>query len=289
MGSTDSAKPSASSKSVSVRILVFDSGVGGLSICREIMAVCGPVEIHYLSDNKGFPYGEKPEKYLIDHASRLLLQATDIIKPSLIVIACNTASTVVLPRLRQQLAIPVIGVVPAIKTAARLSKTHTIALLATPATTERRYTEQLIKQYADQKVVIRLGSSELVRHIEDHLHGDRLDRNLLKKIVETLKRQPGGQAIDTVVLGCTHFPLIKSEFEKISPEWQWIDSGKAVASRVNDTLQQNSDAKLINARPQHTAWLTQWRNTDAVKTLFYQYGFNEVQWFSGDSALKLNE
>ena len=82
------------------RILVFDSGVGGLSICQEIMAVCQNIEIHYLSDNKGFPYGETPEQKLITDASALLLTAVQLIQPTLVVIACNTASTVVLPTLR---------------------------------------------------------------------------------------------------------------------------------------------------------------------------------------------
>ena len=257
------------------RILVFDSGVGGLSICQEIMIACEDIEIHYLSDNKGFPYGETPEQQLIANASVLLLTAVQLIKPALIVIACNTASTVVLPSLREKINVPIVGVVPAIKTAAQLSKSF--ALLATPATISRRYTDDLIATYASDKTVIKLGSSELVRHIEAYLHGDDLDRNLLIEIINQIKQQAPDQAIDTVVLGCTHFPLIKTEFEKIQPDWQWIDSGQAIANRVKEVLEQNDIESMVKEQRQHCAWLTEWHDGDQLKALFNRYGFERIK------------
>ncbi len=257
------------------RILVFDSGVGGLSICQEIMIDCEGVEIHYLSDNKGFPYGETPEKQLIGNASALLLTAVQLIKPAVVVIACNTASTVVLPSLREKMDVPIVGVVPAIKTAAQLSKSF--ALLATPATISRRYTDDLIATYASDKTVIKLGSSELVRHIEAHLHGDDLDRNLLIEIINQIKQQATDQAIDTVVLGCTHFPLIKTEFEKIQPDWKWIDSGRAIANRVKEVLDQNDIKSMVKEQKRHSAWLTEWHDGDQLKALFDRYGFERLK------------
>ena len=257
------------------RILVFNSGVGGLGTCQEIMISCEDIEIHYLSDNKGFPYGETPEQQLIANASALLLTAVQLIKPALIVIACNTASTVVLPSLREKINVPIVGVVPAIKTAAQLSKSF--ALLATPATISRRYTDDLIATYASDKTVIKLGSSELVRHIEAHLHGDDLDRNLLIEIINQIKQQAPDQAIDTVVLGCTHFPLIKTEFERIQPDWKWIDSGRAIANRVKEVLDQNDIKSMVKEQKRHSAWLTEWHDGDQLKALFDRYGFERLK------------
>ncbi len=277
----NSAQPvSTSSESVQnqpplCRILVFDSGVGGLSVCQKIMTTCQNIEIHYLSDNKGFPYGETPEQQLIANASALLLTAIKLIKPTLVVIACNTASTVVLPTLREKISVPIVGVVPAIKTAAQLG--NTFALLATPATIARRYTDDLITTYASDKTVIKLGSRELVRHIESHLHGEDLDRNLLIKIIDNIKQQATGQSINTVVLGCTHFPLIKTEFEKLQPDWQWIDSGQAIANRVKEVLDQSDIKSMTKEQKRHCAWLTEWHEGDQSKALFNRYGFERIK------------
>ena len=243
------------------RVLVFDSGVGGLSISREIIARTEAIELHYLSDNAAFPYGEKTTEELINRASRVLLSACEQLQPNIVVIACNTASTAILPSLRTQLAIPVVGVVPAIKSAAKVSKSQTIALLATPGTVNRNYTQQLINEHAANHQVIRLGSSQLVKHIEAHIHGQTIDSEYLLNVVEQLTEQVGGENIDTVVLGCTHFPLISEYFKAIKPNWQWIDSGAAIAERVHTLL----NLPVINKDTRHTAlakiehqlWLTQ--------------------------------
>ena len=243
------------------RVLVFDSGVGGLSISREIIARTEAIELHYLSDNAAFPYGEKTTEELINRASRVLLSACEQLQPNIVVIACNTASTAILPSLRTQLAIPVVGVVPAIKSAAKVSKSQTIALLATPGTVNRNYTQQLINEHAANHQVIRLGSSQLVKHIEAHIHGQAIDSEYLLNVVEQLTEQVGGENIDTVVLGCTHFPLISEYFKAIKPNWQWIDSGAAIAERVHTLL----NLPVINKDTRHTAlakiehqlWLTQ--------------------------------
>ena len=247
------------------RVLVFDSGVGGLSICREIIARTAQLELHYLSDNAAFPYGEKTAEQLIDRASRVLLSACEQLNPDIVVIACNTASTVVLPSLRTQLSIPIVGVVPAIKTAAAISKSNTFALLATPGTVSRDYTQQLINEYAANQQVIRVGSSQLVKKIEAHIHGQTIDSDYLLSVVKQLTEQVGGDKIDTVVLGCTHFPLISEQFKAIKPNWQWIDSGAAIAERVNDLLNiaaaakdsaQDSTATAVT-NTNHQLWLTQ--------------------------------
>lgn len=243
------------------RVLVFDSGVGGLSISREIIARTEAIELHYLSDNAAFPYGEKSTEELINRASRVLLSACEQLQPNIVVIACNTASTAILPSLRTQLAIPVVGVVPAIKSAAKVSKSQTIALLATPGTVNRNYTQQLINEHAANHQVIRLGSSQLVKHIEAHIHGQAIDSEYLLNVVEQLTEQVGGENIDTVVLGCTHFPLISEYFKAIKPNWQWIDSGAAIAERVHTLLNMpitNKDTRhTALAKIEHQLWLTQ--------------------------------
>jgi len=243
------------------RVLVFDSGVGGLSISREIIARTEGIELHYLSDNSAFPYGEKTTEELIQRASHVLLSACEQLQPSIVVIACNTASTAVLPSLRTQLSIPVVGVVPAIKSAARVSKSQTFALLATPGTVNRNYTLQLINEHAIHHQVIRLGSSQLVKHIENHIHGQAIDSEYLLSVVKQLTDQVGGENIDTVVLGCTHFPLISEHFKAIKPNWQWIDSGAAIAERVHSLLNLSETSKdslnMPVAKTEHQLWLTQ--------------------------------
>ncbi|MFB1002231.1 MAG: glutamate racemase [Pseudomonadales bacterium] len=243
------------------RVLVFDSGVGGLSISREIVARSEAIELHYLSDNAAFPYGEKTTEELINRASRVLLSACEQLQPNIVVIACNTASTAILPSLRTQLAIPVVGVVPAIKSAAKVSKSQTIALLATPGTVNRNYTQQLINEHAANHQVIRLGSSQLVKHIEAHIHGQAIDSEYLLSVVEQLTEQVGGENIDTVVLGCTHFPLISEYFKAIKSNWQWIDSGAAIAERVHTLLNLRVTDKDTRhtalAKIEHQLWLTQ--------------------------------
>jgi len=243
------------------RVLVFDSGVGGLSISREIIARTEAIELHYLSDNAAFPYGEKTTEELINRASRVLLSACEQLQPNIVVIACNTASTAILPSLRTQLSIPVVGVVPAIKSAAKVSKSQTIALLATPGTVNRNYTQQLINEHAANHQVIRLGSSQLVKHIEAHIHGQAIDSEYLLNVVEQLTEQVGGENIDTVVMGCTHFPLISEYFKAIKPNWQWIDSGAAIAERVHSLLNlsvTNKDSRhAASAKIEHQLWLTQ--------------------------------
>ena len=201
---------------------------------------------------------------MISRATKVLLQACAQLSPDLVVIACNTASTVVLPSLRTQLDIPIVGVVPAIKTAATISQSKTIALLATPGTVERPYTQQLIDEHAADCQVIRVGSSQLVRAIESHIHGDVIDTEYLQQIISQLTEQLRGDKIDTVVLGCTHFPLIADRFKEIKPEWQWIDSGAAIASRVNDLLYkiahkdtlENSHKEHVKKSISHDLWLT---------------------------------
>ncbi|BDY03171.1 glutamate racemase [Ferrimonas sp. YFM] len=221
-------------------ILLFDSGVGGLSILEHVRDAFPQWPVHYLADNARFPYGELPEQELIDGCVELITTLVRELKPALVVVACNTASTLTLPALRTALSIPVIGVVPAIKPAAALSYTGTIALLATPGTVCRSYTDGLIQDFAPHCRVIRLGSSDLVRLAEDKLAGKGCDSVALQAVLAPLTLEP---SLDVVVLGCTHFPLLNEEIGQIlGPKVRLVDSGSAIARRVGTLI---SESKVV--------------------------------------------
>jgi glutamate racemase len=218
-------------------ILIFDSGVGGLSIASHIHQLLPAAKLTYLADNAWFPYGLLKDRVLIDRVCLLIGQAVAEHHPKLIVIACNSASTLVLPALRQMTGIPVVGVVPAIKPAASLSSSKVIGLLATPGTIQRDYTDELIGDFAKDCEIIRVGSSELVLLVEQKLAGITPSPSRLKEIMAQFQQHPQGQHMDTLVLACTHFPLIKNELASIAPQiLHWVDSGEAIARRVQSLM-----------------------------------------------------
>lgn len=222
---------------MSKRILIFDSGIGGLSVYQEIRKKIPQAQYIYAFDNEAFPYGELSPAVLIERTSKIVLEYVRLHSVDLVVIACNTASTIVLPTLRSLLNIPVVGVVPAIKPAALASKSKTIGLLATPATITRAYTHDLIKQFAANSEVLLIGSTRLVEMAEEKLIGKEVDLIELQSII-----QPWIGVIDCIVLGCTHFPFLKREIETIINSVVVIDSGEAIARRVVELLGENVEA-----------------------------------------------
>lgn len=207
-------------------ILVFDSGVGGLSVFQEIYKQLPNSNYIYMFDNKGYPYGELEHDKLISRVNELILSAVDCHDIDIVVIACNTASTIVLPSLRSKLSIPVVGVVPAIKPASVLSK-KAVGLIATPATVKRTYTHNLIKEYLPSLPVELIGTTELVDMAENKLRGESVNIKVLTAILSPLIGK-----IDVAVLGCTHFPLLSEEISQVlGSEVTLVDSGKAIANR----------------------------------------------------------
>ena len=220
------------------RVLVFDSGVGGLSVAREIQQRLPGLPLVYASDNGFFPYGTKGETELIARVDLVIHRLLEQYLVDILVIACNTASTLTLPHLRNQLSLPIVGVVPAIKPAAKLSQSGVIGLLATPATVARPYTHELIREYAPHSDVISVGSSELVHIAEQKLRGETIDENAIARIVTELMQHEKAPLMDVVVLACTHFPLLKEELSVYLPKKvQLIDSGEAIARRVESLLE----------------------------------------------------
>lgn len=222
------------------RALIFDSGVGALSVFAEINQLQPQLECILALDNARFPYGVIKEADLLERVAFVVNRLIEQYRPDLCVIACNTASTLVLDELRKRHAIPFVGVVPAIKPAAANSKTQTIGLLATPATVNRSYTNNLIQDFAPESEILRLGSSELVYMAERKLRGEPVDLVQLEEILTPFIEHP---TLDTLVLACTHFPLLHDEIRQLIPERIAIlDCGAAIAQRVRSLLPVAEDA-----------------------------------------------
>lgn len=234
-------------------VLVFDSGVGGLSVLESLYANVPGHQYIFVSDNAGFPYGTRSEYSLTRRVHRVMDQIMETYFPDLVVIACNSASTVVLPGLRDAFSQPFVGVVPAIKPAAALSKTRVMGLLATPATVQRRYTHDLIADFASDCRVELHGSSELVEIAERMIRGIEPTTDQLEHAVMPLL-QAGGEEMDTLILACTHFPLLRSQLQPLFPCVQnWVEPADAIARRVvtlaGNPEQANTPIRTVLTRP----------------------------------------
>ncbi len=264
-------------------VLVMDSGVGGLSIAQEMRCLLPELPLLYLADNAALPYGNKSEAWLKARVLNLVKSVLQEDNIRMLVIACNTASTVVLDHLRAELKIPVVGVVPAIKPASECSGSGHIGLLATPGTVSRHYTDDLVKHFAEGCRVSRLGSTELVRLAEEKLAGKRICLSRLEQAMAPLFNQTD---LDTIVLGCTHFPLLKPELEQIAPRRiRWVDSGKAVAERVQSLLQDMPQTSIVGqSRAKRNRALLTGSLCSGLKQSFDNMGYSSVQPLSGFSA-----
>jgi glutamate racemase len=237
------------------RILVFDSGVGGLSVLHEIQRRLPVCEFIYASDNEAFPYGIKSEDELITRVDKVLRQILASHPVDIIVIACNTASTVALPHIRNHFTQPIVGVVPAIKPAAIRSRSKVIGLLATPGTVSRPYTHDLIRQHAAECVVIKVGTSELVQMAEQKLRGEQFSMARLTKILAPFRDHADARQLDTLVLACTHFPLLLDELKQALPDHiDFIDSGEAIARRVEFLLSESLGLQQAELSQPNTSW-----------------------------------
>lgn len=219
------------------RVLVFDSGVGGLSVLDALAASGRAFELDYVADNAWLPYGLKSDAQLRDRVPALLAGVVDAWMPDAVVVACNTASTIALDAVRSALTLPVIGVVPPIKPAAALTRTGVIGLLATPATIARAYTDDLIAQFAADKTVVRFGSTALVDAAERKLRGEPAPPSAIAEAISGLFAGDLGARMDVVALACTHFPLLAEELAAAAPRpCIWLDSGAAIARRAAQLL-----------------------------------------------------
>ena len=221
----------------SAPILFFDSGVGGLSIVAPARALLPTAPFVYAADSAGFPYGTKSQAEIAARVPVLLGRLAERYKPRLIVIACNTASTIALPVVRAALDLPVVGTVPAIKPAAALSRTRTIGVLGTQATVRQAYVDDLAAKFAGDCAVLRYGSADLVEMAEAALHGRAVAPERYAAVLEGLFAQPGGERIDVIVNACTHFPLVERELAAAAPGVQFVDGGPGIARRIAHLMQ----------------------------------------------------
>ena len=219
------------------RILVFDSGAGGLSVVHALRHQLHEADLIYAADTAGFPYGKWAEALLVRRILRVMRDLLDLTRPDCVVIGCNTASTLALDMLRDEFQVPFVGTVPAIKTAAAQTKTGVIGVLATPGTVRREYTKTLIHTYAFHCKVILHGAKRLAELAEKKLAGGAVDQKDLLAEVSPVFRKKGGVGADVVVLGCTHYPLMLDELKEVAP-WpvSWIDPAPAIARRTSSVL-----------------------------------------------------
>lgn len=214
-------------------LLFFDSGVGGLSVLAPARALLPAAPLVYAADSAGFPYGTRSEGEIAARVPALLGRLAERYKPRLIVIACNTASTIALAHVRAALDVPIVGTVPAIKPAAEASRTRVIGVLGTQATVRQPYVDDLTARFAADCTVLRHGSAELVELAEAKLRGAPADAARYRAVLDGLFGQAGGERIDVIVNACTHFPLVAEELAAAAPHpVRFVDGGPGIARRI---------------------------------------------------------
>lgn len=260
-------------------VLFFDSGMGGLSVLAEARRLLPQMPVVYVADNGYFPYGIRTEAEIATRVPVLLGRLAERYHPRLIVIACNTASTIALAHVRAALDLPVVGTVPAIKPAALLSKTRVIGVLGTDATVRQPYVDNLSAEFASDCIVLRYGSARLVELAEAKLRGDPVpeDPAVWRGILEGLTSQPGGDRMDTVVLACTHFPLVREELAAAAGQHvQFVDGATGIARRIAFLTDgqvwpvQTTPGVLVLTAPMEIA--------PAMRANLAAYGLEDIAW-----------
>ena len=221
-------------------ILVFDSGLGGLTVLREVVRARDDAHYLYVADDAFFPYGHHSEEEVVARVVPLIGELISEHQPDLVVIACNTASTLVMPHLRDRYSLPFVGTVPAIKPACAASKTKRVSVLGTKGTVQREYTKALIRDFAQGCEVTLVGSAELASLAETALSGGVVSDEQIACELEPCfvgSREDASRHTDTVVLACTHYPLLLDRLNRLAP-WpvDWIDPAPAIARRVVQLL-----------------------------------------------------
>lgn len=266
-----------------MRILVFDSGVGGLSVAREIMKALPGVGLDYLADSAVFPYGELSPDALIARVVKLMDVALGQSQPAALVIACNTASTLVLPPLRTRFTLPVVGTVPAIKPAAERSRSRLVSVLATPGTVKRDYTYDLIGKYGGDCEFTLVGSHRLAGLVERLLAGGEVSDGAFFAEIEPCFVKRDGRSTDSVVLACTHYPLVLDRLVRLAP-WpvDWIDPAPAIARRVVTV----TAGAFAADGPALRAPIHRFRSTGALPShrVLAEFGFSEADRFDPDNG-----
>jgi len=221
-------------------ILVFDTGLGGLTVLREIVRLRNDAHYLYVADDAFFPYGHRSEEEIVARMVPLIGELISAHRPDIVVIACNTASTLVMPHLRERYSLPFVGTVPAIKPACAASKTKRVSVLGTRGTVQREYTRDLIRDFAQGCEVTLVGSAELAALAEAALSGEVVSDEQISAELKPCfvgASEDASRRTDTIVLACTHYPLLLDRLNRLAL-WpvDWIDPAAAIARRATSLL-----------------------------------------------------
>ena len=258
-------------------ILLFDSGVGGLSVLADLRKILPAAPVIYASDQAGLPYGAKTEVQIATRVAGLLGRMSERYRPRLVCIACNTASTIALGMVREVLEVPIVGTVPAIKPAAAMTRSGVIGLLGTAATVRQAYVDNLEREFASGKVLLRHAAPQLVDVAEAKLRGEKMDHAAIAAAVAGLRDQPDGAAIDTVVLACTHFPLLREELgAEFGPGVRLIDGAEGIARRIADLTRGQEFSRSIPDRAITTGPI---EHLESLRETLAGYGLDQIDRF----------
>ena len=256
-------------------VLLFDSGVGGLTVLEQLRAVLPQAPVVYVADLAGLPYGTKTEPQIAARVAGLLGRLTERLQPRLVCIACNTASTIALGMVRDVLEVPIVGTVPAIKPAAMMTRSGVIGLLGTEATVRQGYVDRLEAEFASGKRLLRHAAPGLVEAAEAKLHGRPFDPAAITAAVEGLRTQPGGQDIDTVVLACTHFPLLEQELgAAFGSDVSFVHGAEGIARQIGRLLHGQAFARTASDYALITKAVD---DPDAFEATLARFGLTEAR------------
>ncbi|TPW25876.1 glutamate racemase [Pararhizobium mangrovi] len=225
-------------------ILVFDSGIGGLTVLREVRVLMPERRFVYVADDAGFSYGDWEEDALRARIVSLFRELLREHAPELAIIACNTATTLVLSDLREAFPeTPFVGTVPAIKPAAERTRSGLVSVLATPGTVRRAYTRDLIDSFASQCEVNLVGSKTLSTHAERHIRQEAVPDDEIRAEIAPCFVEDGDRHTDIVVLACTHYPFLANVFRRLAP-WpvDWLDPAEAIARHAASLLEPKAES-----------------------------------------------
>ena len=245
------------------QVVALDSGIGGFGIASAIRRAVPEAAVAFVADHAFFPYGEKPAAALVARLEGLVGSLRARLRPEVVVIACNTASTIALAPLRARFPdTEFVGCVPPVKWAAALSRTRVIGLLATEATVGRDYVRDLRERFAPDCRLLAHGARHLAGLAEARFVGVRPPPGAVGAELERLFAQPGGELIDTVCLGCTHYALLLPELRDAAPRAvDWLDPADAVARRTASVLDHRAASGHATADPAEFldgAFTTRW-------------------------------
>jgi glutamate racemase len=256
-------------------ILIFDSGLGGLTVYREVARARPDAELVYAADDAGFPYGGLDEGVLVGRVVAIMGRLIAAHKPDIVVVACNTASTIVLPTLRTHFAVPFVGTVPAIKPACAASATRLVSVLGTEATVKREYTRSLIRAFAAGCEVTLVGSPQLAAFAERDLRGEPVpDAAIAAEIAPCFVARDAVRT-DTIVLACTHYPVLLDRLEHLAP-WpvRFLDPAPAIARRVVELI--GPPAARASARPARALFTSGRAPKPGLRVALAGFGIGEI-------------